>query len=161
MPEGSTAGPPAQPAANEPPPSPEDQIKQQINLGAVAGWLGDLFGADWGKQAGGGGTGGQYMFADLNELNGVITQWETELEAIKKDGQAIRQAAALVEAPAQDGMTIAQAEVTRTSLTTLREHNDAMRDYAQGYLDKLRASRDSIANNEANNVGTIKSADRG
>jgi hypothetical protein len=158
MPDGTTAG---QPAASEPPPPPEQQIDQQINLGAVAGWLGNLFGADWGKEAGGGGTGGQYMFADLNELNGVIKQWESELEAIKKDGDTIDQAAALIEPPAMDGMTVGQADATRNSLITLREHNTAMREYAEGYLDKLRASRDSIANNEANNANTVKSVDRG
>jgi len=38
---------------------PDQQIQQQISLGAVKNWLGDLFGQDWQTSAGGGGTRGQ------------------------------------------------------------------------------------------------------
>jgi len=100
------------------------------------------------------------MFASLAELDAVIAQWETQLEAIAADGRKINQAAGLVAAPADDGMSQGQADATRQSLTKLREHNDAMRDYATEYIKKLKASRASMSNTEHGNVSQMRSVDR-
>lgn len=157
MPEGSTPDQQAQ----QPPPPPDEQIKQQISLGKVTDWLGNLFGAGgWEPTAGGGGTGGQFMFASIDELNGVIQQWQTELAAITADGRKIGQAVGFVQSPADDDMSVGQANATRDSLTKLQQHNDAMRDYAAKYIEKLIASRDHIVATEANNQTRMRNVDR-
>ena len=145
----------------EPPPPPGQQIDQEISVGKVFEGLGRLFGAGgWETTAGGGGQGGQFMFASLADLDAVITQWETQLDAIIKDGAKISQAAGLVAPPAGDGMSQGQADATKQSLTKLKEHNDAMRDYATEYIKKLKASRASMANTEHGNVSQMRSVDR-
>lgn len=156
MPDASTASQQGQ----QPPPGAGEQIDQQISLGKVMETLGSLFGTEWETTAGGGGTGGQFMFASIADLDAVIAQWETELVAITTDGDAIDQAAGFVEPPAQDGMTVGQADATRESLIKLKEHNIAMRDYAVGYIEKLKASRASMVNTEQGNQAQIQNVDR-
>lgn len=159
MPDASTA-PQTQPP-EQPPPPPGQQIDQEISLGKVWEAVTSLFGGEGVETtAGGGGKGGQFMFASLADLDSVITQWETELEAIVADGNTIQQAAGLVQPPAQDGMSVGQADATRQSLIKLKEHNQAMKEYAQEYIKKLKASRASMSNTEQGNVSQIRSADR-
>ena len=61
---------------------------------------------------------------------------------------------------AGDGMSVAQADATAQSLKSLQSHNDAMRVYAEDYIAKLMASRDSIVNAEQNNEAQMRSVDR-
>lgn len=157
MPDAGTTDQQGQP----PPPPPDKQIDQEISLGKVFEGLGKLFGAGgWETTAGGGGQGGQFMFASLADLDAVITQWETQLDAIQKDGLAISQAALNIGPPAEDGMSRGQANATKGSLLKLKEHNDAMRDYAVEYIKKLKASRASMANTEHGNESQMRSVDR-
>lgn len=157
MPDAGTTDQQGQP----PPPPPDKQIDQEISLGKVFEGLGKLFGAGgWETTAGGGGQGGQFMFASLADLDAVITQWETQLDAIQKDGLAISQAALNIGPPAEDGMSRGQANATKGSLLKLKEHNDAMRDYAVEYIKKLKASRASMANTEQGNESQMRSVDR-
>lgn len=159
MPDASTA-PPTQPPEEQPPPPPGEQIDQEISLGKVWETVTSIFGTEGVETtAGGGGQGGQFMFASLADLDSVITQWETELEAIQKDGVAVNQAALNVGPPAEDGMSRGQAKATRDSLLKLKLHNDAMRDYAVEYIKKLKASRATMANTEQGNVAQIRSVD--
>jgi hypothetical protein len=160
VPDGSTTDQQGQ-QPPQPPLPPDQQIKQQISLGQVTDWLGNLFGAGgWEPTAGGGGTGGQFMFASIDELNTVIQQWQTELAAITADGIKVGQAISFVQAPAGDDMSTGQANATRDSLVKLQEHNNAMRDYAQKYLEKLIASRDHIVATEANNQTRMQNVNR-
>jgi hypothetical protein len=156
VPDASTSDPQGQ----QPSPPADKQIDQQISLGNVIDRLGSLFGADWQTPAGGGGTGGQFMFASIAELDAVIAQWEKELEAIRADGITIDEAAGFVEPPAQDGMSVGQADATRQSLIKLREHNTAMRGYAEEYIKKLKASRASMTNTDQGNEAQLRNADR-
>lgn len=151
MPEGST----------QPPPGPEDQIKQEVSTGRVMEWLGGLFGAEWENTAGGGGTGGTFMFASIADLDSVIAQWETELDAISKDGERIRRAAGFIQPPAQDGMSEGLAKATRDSLLALLKHNEAMRDYARDYVRRLRDSRQSMVNNDQSGQARMNNLNRG
>jgi hypothetical protein len=144
---------------NQPPPPPGDQIQLEISTGRVMEWLGGLFGNEWESPAGGGGTGGQFMFASIDDLNAVIAQWQTEYEAIMADGQTIDQAAGYVMPPAKDSMSVGQAKATKDSLLSLKTHNEAMRQYAEQYIAKLVASRDSILNTEQNNQAQLRNAD--
>lgn len=156
MPDASTASQQGQ----QPPPGAGEQIDQQISLGKVMETLGSLFGTEWETTAGGGGTGGQFMFASIADLDAVIAQWETEHAAIQADGEAIRLAAGIVTPPADDGMSVGQADATRESLIKLKEHNDAMLGYAEEYIKKLKASRASMVNTEQGNQAQIRNVDR-
>lgn len=163
MPDGTTN--PGQPPATDPsqtPPNPTDQINLEIAVDRVTAALGGIFGPGWNTPtAGGGGTGGNFMFASIDELNGVIAQWETELESIMTDGTTIREAAANIREPAPDGMSVGHATASRRSLLRLLEHNTAMREYAAEYVSKLKDSRTSMVNNDVNGQTRMNRVDRG
>jgi hypothetical protein len=139
----------------QPPPPPDQQIQMEISLGSVLDRLGGLFGADWEPSAGGGGTGGQFMFASIEELDGVITQWKDQREAILRDGRKVRDAAAFITAPAGDSMSTTMADTTMQSLDALYEHNQAMFNYADAYIQKLEASRASMTNTDEGGKQTM------
>lgn len=133
---------------------------RQISLDMVADRIGTLFGPGWQTTYGGGGTGGKYMFANLQDLDAVITQWKDVYEAIGEDGRTIEQMAMFIEPPAEDDMSVGQADATRQSMVNLKEHNLAMRTYAEEYIKKLQASRDSMANTEQGNAAQLGNIDR-
>ncbi len=95
-------------------------------------------------QAGGGGKGGQFMFASVDELNGVIKQWETMRDDIQDDKDKIADAYFKIKAPAGDVMSQGQASASRDSLANLWQHSDAMLKYADNYITKLYESRDQM-----------------
>ncbi len=129
------------------PGSPADQVNAEIASAEVTEWWKSLFGLGEAAphQAGGGGTGGQFMFASLDELNAVITKWEEERDGILADRDAIADAYHSVAEPAADSMSRQQAQASRDSLATMWQHSDAMLRYAENYIAKLYASRDQIA----------------
>jgi hypothetical protein len=151
VPEGTSTD---QQGGTEPLP-PDQQIQMQISLGAVKGWLGNLFGKDWETSAGGGGTGGQYMFASLADLDAVIAQWKEQRQAIYDDGQKIQQAAGAIVAPAEDGMSGGMSDTSLASLDALYKHNREMFKYADDYVRKLEASRASMANTDQSGKSTM------
>jgi hypothetical protein len=134
---------------------PADQVNLEISTGRVMEWLGGLFGTDWQTTAGGGGTGGQFMFANVAELDSVISQWKDQREAIYADGVKIRQAMDVIVAPAGDAMSGGMANSATTSLDVLFRHNQEMRKYADAYIQKLEASRMSMANTDLSGKTTI------
>jgi len=133
---------------------------EQISLDMVADQIGSALGADWQTSYGGGGTGGKYMFASVQELDLVIAQWKDVHEAIRADGDTISAAAGFVEEPAEDSMSVGQADATRQSLVRLKEHNEAMRTYTEDYIKKLAASRASMVNTEQGNAAQLSNIDR-
>jgi hypothetical protein len=146
----------------QPPPPPENQIQLEIATGRVLEWIDGLFGTDDPDRAvGGGGTGGQFMFASIEELDGVITQWRNQLEEIRQDGRRIRDAAAFIAPPAGDSMSTKMADTTMQSLEALYKHNLEMRNYAEAYIQKLEASRASLVNTEEGGTETINSVQQG
>jgi len=140
---------------NTDPLPPDQQIQMQISLGKVKEWLGGLFGQDWDTSAGGGGTGGQFVFASIAELDGVIAQWKDQREAIQADGAKIRQAANYITAPADDGMSSGMRDTSVESLNTLYDHNQKMAEYASGYIDKLEAARANMVNTDQSGKSTM------
>ncbi|MCA1655331.1 MAG: hypothetical protein LC635_02515 [Pseudonocardiaceae bacterium] len=129
------------------PGTPADQVNAEITSAEVGDWWRSLFGSDDAQphEAGGGGTGGQFMFASLDELNGVIKKWEDEREGILADRDAIADAYYQITEPAGDMMSRGQADASRNSLANMWQHSDAMLRYAENYIAKLNASRDQMA----------------
>lgn len=132
------------------PGTPEDQVNQEITSTEVNEWWRSLFGFGDPSphQAGGGGQGGQFMFANLEDLDAIIGQWEDEREAILADRQAIADAYRTISEPAGDVMSMLQAGASRDSLANLWQHSDAMLKYADNFIAKLHASRRQIAAGE-------------
>ena len=88
---------------------------------------------------------------DAAELTAVIGLWEDQLGKIAADGRAIDEILGVFAAPAPDPASTEYAAAGRESLHTLREQNEALRRYAEGYLGKLRTARDRTA--EADQAG--------
>lgn len=126
-------------------------------LGRVGSVFGDLLGQD----PFGGGGAGTYLFADLAELDSVTTQWRAERDKIQDRDAKINQAIFLVAPPAEDMMSQGQANAFKNSLQKLQEHNQALFDYARGYVLKLEAVRASYAAMEDTSTTRIKSAGSG
>lgn len=129
------------------PGTPADQIDAEITRENVLGWWRSLFGlgGDDPYEAGGGGTGGQFMFANLDDLNGVIKKWEDERDGIEADREVIAEAYHAIKEPAGDPMSLQLTSASRDSLANLWNHSNAMLNYANNYIEKLKASREQIA----------------
>ena len=135
----------AEDTGTEDPGTPADQVNAEITREGVFGWWRSLFGIDQPYEAGGGGTGGQFMFANLDDLNTVITRWETERDGIQADCDAIADAYWAIKEPAADPLSGEQAQASRDSLANMWSHSTAMLNYANNYIEKLKASRQQIA----------------
>lgn len=165
VPDGANAeerpedGTPAEPVD---PGSPADQVENEIVTAEVAttvtDWWGSLFGTE-GKpwEAGGGGAGGKFMFANIEELDAVIKKWEAECDAIREDGKKIREAWNAIAEPAGDGMSADAAAASRKSLLSMFSHNTAMMAYAQDYIRKLYESRNQMQTSEDGAVAQMRS----
>jgi hypothetical protein len=130
------------------PGTPAEQVEQEIASTEVLNWWRSLFGLGGEPQpheSGGGGTGGQFMFASLDELDAVITKWEEERDGILADRDAIYKAYDHLEPPAADDMSNEATNASRDSLANLFQHNNAMLRYAENYIEKLKASREQMA----------------
>lgn len=127
--------------------SAADQVNAEVTREGVLGWWKTLFGGDPTQQyeAGGGGQGGQFMFADVHELDAVIKQWEDERDGIKEDRQTIADAYYSINDPAGDIMSKAQAAASKDSLANMWQHSNAMLEYAENYIEKLKASRQQMS----------------
>ena len=108
--------------------------------------------------SGGGGGTGQYVFADLQHLDGVLNDWKTLRDRIRDRSGKIRQAMRLCNPPAFDEMSVMQAQATKDSLQKAFDHNEAMYAYADRYVTNLQATRDSMAATDDSNADTIRKA---
>ena len=136
------APPPANGEENEPPP-PEQQIDNEIMTAEAREWLGGIFGFDttFQHESGGGGAGGQFMFANVDELDAIITKWTTQRDEIEADLKRIGDAFNEINAPAGDPMSQGQANTARSSLVSMGEHCSQMLKYADSYIRKLNQAR--------------------
>lgn len=148
VPDGTTAEDHQDGQPPEDPGTPEEQISREVATAEALEWLTGIFGGGWERQSGGGGQGGQFMFADLGELDGIITAWRDEVEDIKSDLRQIEKTTAVVARPAGDPMSTLHMATTRQSLLAMREHSRQMLEYAQGYLDKLEQTRTQMQSDE-------------
>jgi hypothetical protein len=114
-----------------------------------------LFGADHVAVA------GEYVFADLAELDAVTAKWTALRDAIQEDGELLRQAQILIYPPAEDDMSRQQPHSVVESLAEAVVHNEAMVTSTQSCLDKLTAARDLYVSEDATSVSRLRSIDAG
>ena len=103
----------------------------------------------------GGDKSGQYMFANLEELDGIIAKWHAEGDNIQADGNS------LPPGPAGAGLHLFD-EVTSEYMATLGGafealvlHNGKMYEYNTGYAEKLAECRKAMARTEISNVENL------
>lgn len=100
-------------------------------------------------------AGGQYLFADLAELDGVIAEWQDLITAIDQDQRQIIDALAGPRQAAADGVSDANSSRTVAVLDGMREHNMTLLQYADAYVEKLVAARAAMASTEETNEARI------
>jgi hypothetical protein len=111
--------------------------------------------------SGGGGTGGQYVFANLGELDGIVAELETLRDDIGNDGDKLKQAQFLIEPPGEDIMSRLEASTTVRSLGKAIEHNMAMRAYADAEIAKMHAARAAYAHTDDEGAMRLRHVDKG
>jgi len=149
MPEGTTG-----------PGTTEQQLNTEVVLGRVINTVNDVI--PWGPgghmEAGGGGSGGHFKLS-LAELDALVAQWTVIRNKIDTSGTKLERAIHDVSPPADDEMSEMEANATRDSLQKAVDHNVAMRDYAQSYIDKLTDARNRYENTEGHNTSTVRASD--
>ncbi|WP_130342051.1 hypothetical protein [Herbihabitans rhizosphaerae] len=118
-----------------------------------------IFGGEGRDHSGGGSGAGEFVFADLAELDGVITEWMTLRDEIRHDQYLFTQAVGFMVAPAQDDPSGEQAGAAKVSVEKARDHNKAMLDYADDYITRLTASRQAMAATEERNTARVTPRD--
>lgn len=108
--------------------------------------------------SGGGGAGGQYVFANLEELDGIIAEFEALHARIKDRGVRLQRAIGMITPPAEDVMSRLQAGAAVQSLWKADEHRGAMEAYAATMIEKLRAARAEYAATDADNADQVHRA---
>ncbi|MGH3621413.1 MAG: PE domain-containing protein, partial [Sciscionella sp.] len=98
------------------------------------------------------GGGGGYEFSPA-QIDAAIKKFEDVLEKAKNAGTQLTQAARTLSPPAEDGPSMRQTEGARASLQRAQEHNQALQNYAEGFLRKLHAAKADYQDAEDHNVG--------
>lgn len=144
--EAAQDAPPSGGEETEPPP-PDEQVDNEIMTAEAREWLGGIFGFGTGAEheSGGGGAGGQFMFANVDELDVVITKWNSQRDEIQEDQERIIAAYHEIAEPAADEMSRGQANAARSSLISMWEHNFQMLQYTDNYIEKLTLARSDMA----------------
>lgn len=143
----------------------EQQLNTEVGMGRVYNTVAETIGRlPWVNTpehitAGGGGTGGKFRIASVVELDSLIAQWTVIRDKIDSSRRKLDNAINDIDPPADDEMSRKEAKATRESLVKAVEHNRAMRDYAQSYIDKLTNARHAYENTEGHNASTVKHSD--
>lgn len=104
---------------------------------------------------------GRYVFADLGELDAIITEWTAIRDRVADRGNKLAQAIGWITPAAEDTVSRLHALRTRASLQRALEHNDAMRGYTTTYVDKLTAARRQYADSDGQGAATIQQSGEG
>jgi hypothetical protein len=111
--------------------------------------------------SGGRSAGGRYLFTDLAELDGLISEWQALLGRIKFRGEKLGQAIRLIEPPAEDVMSRLQAGAALASLQKAEEHRQLMERYAANYVAKLQKARDEYVASDVDAAAVVRRAGEG
>jgi|tagenome__1003787_1003787.scaffolds.fasta_scaffold20860714_2 hypothetical protein len=100
---------------------------------------------------GGGGAGGSYMFASLEELDGVIQQWQDLCDDIKADQGNIESAGIQANRPAGDEVSSDNFSQSSKVVMAMQKHNEMLLKYAEHYVVKLQQCRTQMSTTEQGN----------
>ena len=129
---------------------PDGSVGAAGMAGGAVGQVQNVFGGSvMAVGAGLQGVGGGFEFSP-EELAAVIQGWEDLLVEFKQDQDHIREMQEMVIPPAEDSSSVGFTDAVRAGLADLYESNDSMVKYAEEYLEKLRAAKES---NEATEAG--------
>lgn len=106
------------------------------------------------------GRGGTYVFTDLEHLDRIIGRWKALHEDLLSDSYHVADALQSLMPPADDEPSVVQARALGSSLERGQEHNQAMADYARGFIEKLEATRAQYATTEDENTHAMRNVDR-
>lgn len=108
------------------------------------------------------GTSGQYLFADLDEVDSFIGELEAVKQEIDSDGLELYAAiSAARRPPAEDDMSRNQTGAYRASLEKAIQHNRMMVRYVTDQIDKLSAAlsgytgADTAATSQLRSIGRV------
>lgn len=104
------------------------------------------------------GSGGQYVFADLAEIDGIIAELEALVAEVQAEDETYARAIGLAVPPAEDFLSVEQADAYVAALEKGRTHNKAMSTYADDLLADLRAARQAYADGDATSAAQLRSA---
>jgi len=108
---------------------------------------------------GGGGAGEQYVFANVEEIDSIITDLEAIKKEIRDDDQYFDQAINLATPPADDVMSVGQVDTYVAALQEGWEHNRAVAVYAQNQVAKLRAARQAYTETDSGAAEQLRDID--
>lgn len=103
-----------------------------------------------------GDSSGQYMFANLQELDGIIAHWHTEGDNIQADGKSIAYGEAGAGTRLLDAITREYLSTLDGAFGALIQHNGKMYEYNTGYATKLAECRQSMSGMDQSNVGRLR-----
>lgn len=104
---------------------------------------------------------GQYMFANLEELDGVIAKWHAEGYTIQADGQSLTMEQMGAGLGLLDVITHEYMSTLGGVFDALVQHNDKMYEYNAGYAKRLAECREAMAKTEISSTGEYIRANRG
>lgn len=138
--------------------TPEERVDQAISearygqAGIAALGIGQYL------DSGGGGATGQFVFANLDELNAVLHEWEDLAKEIGDHQKVTVQIQRLCNPPAEDMMSHYQAEAGKKTADAKLDQDTALLAYAQAYVDKLAGCRNAMAATEQGNADRLRGA---
>jgi hypothetical protein len=154
VPDGTSTG------ATTDPGTPEDQINATVQstslFETVSNALSPIMGIvgnpqPYAPETGGGGEGGSYMFASIEELDGVIRQWQDLVDDIIADQHNIKSAGNEANSPAGDPVSGNNYDASSKVVMAMQKHNETLLEYAIGYVRKLKLCRGQTSTTEQGN----------
>ena len=137
---------------NEQSGSARQQVDEEVTTAQVGQAITGMFGDTYEHQSGGGGAGGHYEFTSLAELDTIITELKSIANGIAQDGTQLNRAGGSITPPADDVMSVLQADITVSSILAAVEHNERMLSAAEAEIKKLEAARRAYS--QAEDTGT-------
>jgi hypothetical protein len=154
VPDGATAGQPVEPG------SAEVQIAGTVAVAKVYETVAPLLGGNAAFDTGGGGGGGSFMFASIEELDGVVGQWRDLIEDIKTDQHTMAAAGGDIAAPAADQVSGRNYAESSKVVMDMQKHNELLLKYAIEYTKKLETSRTQMVTTEHGNEARMNQVHR-
>lgn len=132
------------------------QVDDEVTVAQVGRAVANMFDGHYDHQSGGGGTGGRYEFTSLAELDTIIAELKTMTDGIAQDGAKLYGAVSLIRPPADDVMSVLQAQAAVDSLLAAADHNQRMLAAAEAEIAKLKAARQAYAQVEDTNTQSFR-----